>query len=364
VQAYLATHISPHLLRTKDGGLLAKDVVIARSGPMEYAPQELQIPERGPRVTVWREPEEITNRRFLASCEGAVVTDAHPTRFVDPGNYSYLARGHMQNARVGPLDDGGNATAVADLFIKDGGLAEKVESGAVRDVSIGYRLDLLKDHRGRYVQKNLEVNHCAVVSRGRGGSTKILDAAPEPAHVPAPRSLAEMASDYLGKPVASVTARAFDSKELTMNYEDDLIPVSKTRERKSARDGALKWLREIRPEVSKRGTRAMKEAWNGLYRAVRDGVDPEVALTNVRRQFSDRASTAEDVQRVADDFVRTCASYLGQDINQVANERKTRELRRALADSKTTTESFVNTCAAYLGAADIHEVERKLRKRD
>ena len=64
-QCYLASRISPHLLEMRsDGSLLAKDVVIARSGPMDYAPQELQIPERGPRVTVWREPKKSRIKDF------------------------------------------------------------------------------------------------------------------------------------------------------------------------------------------------------------------------------------------------------------------------------------------------------------
>ena len=208
-----------------DGSLLAKDVVIARSGPMDYAPQELQIPERGPRVTVWREPEEITNQRFLSSCEGAVVTDTHPTQFVSPRNYSYLTRGHMTNARVGPLDENGNVTAIADLNIKDAGLMEKVKDGVWREVSIGYRLYLLKDAKGRYVQRNLIVNHCAIVEHGRGGTTKILDAAP----APLVRTLADMAAEFLGRPIGSV--KAFDTKEQTMNYEDDLIPIPPPRKR-------------------------------------------------------------------------------------------------------------------------------------
>jgi len=335
-QAYLATRISPHLARTADGFLICKDVCIARSGPMQYLASELNIPGGGQRVTVWREPREVTNQRFLASCEGAVVTDQHPSRFVDPGNFQIYSRGHMQNARAGPRDADGNATAVADLFINDDGLAQKVESGAVRDVSIGYNLDVVKDEIGRWSQVNLRVNHVAVVPVGRAGSTRILDAAPT-------LGLTELAAMYLGKEIGNVKlpARAFDSREEAIM---------------TTRNEALHWLRQIKSEVRDRGDRSQKLAWNALYSAIRDGEEPDRALADLR-QFSgrimaaDHQPTAEGEQRAAcDDFVRTCADYLGQDINEVARKRKERaplrtaeQLRHAIFDSpvETPIENFL-----------------------
>ena len=197
----------------------------------------------------------------------------------------------MTNARVGPLDENGNVTAIADLNIKDAGLMEKVKDGVWREVSIGYRLDLLKDAKGRYVQRNLIVNHCAIVEHGRGGTTKILDAAP----APLVRTLADMAAEFLGRPIGSV--KAFDTKEQTMNYEDDLIPIPPPRKQRSARDEALLWLREIKEEVRGRGTDEHKRAWNDLYLTVRDGNNPELALQEVRRRFATDRTTRR--QRIA-----------------------------------------------------------------
>jgi hypothetical protein len=305
----------------------------------------------------------VTDSRFLTSCESATVTDHHPSSFVSPQNYSWLNRGHMRNVRVGPTDAQGNVTVLADVFIKDGDLAERVERGEVRDVSLGYNLELVPDQKGRWFQKNLLANHLAVVERGRAGSTKILDAAPR-------RSLTAMATDYLGQPIGSVKSRAFDSEETTMsqhnlNDSDDLIPVGSVPQRRTARDEALRWLREIKPEVVASGNRALHDAWNSLLLAIKDGVDPNAALSKVRRQFSATdANPAQELQRVADDFVRTCASYLGQDINEVAAQRRERTVRRALADARTPAADLTATCEAYLGATDIHAVERKLRNRD
>lgn len=432
MQSYLATLLpgKSHIARLPDGGLLCKDVVVARSGPLEYLAQELELPGSG-RVTVWRPPEEVTSRRFLASCEGAVVTDEHPSRFVDRGNFQIHARGHSQNARVGPLDDKGNATALVDLFINDDGLAQKVESGAVRDISIGYNLEVVKDAIGRWSQRNLRVNHVAVVKRGRAKSTKIMDSAPvmgivdmaalylgkDPASVRVPRRATDGALGQglgsavkgLGKGVGSAGAgvgegignaargvgeavkavghvaerlseAGEDSEGNTVMAEnkwkcscgninhtdaedcaacgaaydeqaDELVPVEQgpPAGRKTSRDEALSYLRRIRPDVARRGTDAQKHAWNNLFVAIRDGQPPDAALQGARLTAAD-AGTTTDAQR-SEDFVRTCAAYLGQDINEVARTRKERaplrtaqQLQQAVFDApagETETERFL-----------------------
>jgi hypothetical protein len=247
------------------------------------------------------------------------------------------------------------------------------------------------DQNGRWFQKNLLANHLAVVERGRAGSTKIIDAAPR-------RSLEAMAADFLGKPVASVTARAFDSEETKMpenkwkcecgniNHpaaedcaacgaaydEADLEPLEQTMPEHGSRDEALRWLQGIKPQVLRRGNNMQKQSWNALYTAIRDGQSPTLALRDVREkarrdgliacdsdrpetfeQICDRRSrelrsgklmTAEDAQRaVADNFVQTCASYLGQDPNEVAAQRK-QNARREARDSRkpeTAVENFL-----------------------
>jgi hypothetical protein len=353
-QAYLATRISPHMARTADGFLICKDVCVARSGPLQYLASELSLPGGAQRVTVWRDPKEVSSRRFLASCEGAVVTDQHPGRFVDPGNFQVYAKGHAQNVRVGPVDSAGNVTTLADLFVNDEALAQKIESGAVRDVSIGYNLDVVKDEIGRWSQVNLRVNHIAVVPVGRAGSTRILDAAPV-------LDLAGMAALYLGRDVGSVKlpehtalrTKVFDTKEETMPenkwkcscgninhgeaddctacgkaYDDqeDLVPLEQTLPQKVTRDTALQLLRGIKSKISRQGTDEEKRAWNFLYSSIKDGQEPSAAMDSMRRQFGTSVSAADhattDAQRSVD-FVRVCADFLGKDAREVAAQRRT-----------------------------------------
>jgi hypothetical protein len=345
-QSYLASLLpgKEHLARLPDGGLLCKDVVVARSGPLRYLASELDLPGGEQPITVWRDPKEIKSRRFLASVEGATVTDMHPNRFVDPQTFQIYARGHAQNARVGPTDADGNVTALADLFIVDDGLSQKVESGVVRDISIGYNLDVVKDELGRWTQKNLRCNHVAVVPTGRCGSTKILDAA-------SVLTLSELAAMYLGKDPASVSVprhtTALDSrKEQFMEEHDDLISQTPTKEE------ALHWLRQIKPQVRRQGTDLAKRAWNRLYCLIRDGQNPALAVRDVREQISAAQSIAalDHAPTVAEqgaEFVRTCDSYLGRDIKEVEAERKNCRVPLRAADElfesldETPTESFL-----------------------
>jgi hypothetical protein len=212
-RAYLATLLpgKAHLARLPDGGLLCKDVVIARSGPLEYHASDLGLPGDGI-VKVNRPPEEITRREFIASIEGCVVTDLHPMSFVNSKNFQMYARGFASNVRIGPVDARGNTTTLADLFIHDAGLADKVENGTVRDVSIGFNVDFVMDEIGRWNQINLRCNHVAVVPRGRAGSTKIVDAAAFDSEREEPVSDANnfvrACSEYLGQDVIEVAREA------------------------------------------------------------------------------------------------------------------------------------------------------------
>jgi hypothetical protein len=344
--AYLATRISPHLAKTADDFLLCKDVVVARSGPLEYRADELDIPGGTGRVIVWRPAEEVTSRRFLASIEGAVVTDQHPGRFVDPGNFQVYARGHAQNARIGSTDADGNIETLADLFIADQGLAAKVESGAVRDVSIGFDLQLDQDAKGRWVQKNLRVNHIAIVPHGRAGSTRIMDAAPHLGFV-------EMADLYLRQDPAAVIVPKFatDSIGETAMEPDDLIQVEPDEESPAElRDAALDYLRRIRPQVARSSSDDAKQSWNMLFCSLRDVADPQIALDNARRLMArDSAFSAEDARiAVAANLVSSAAEFFGKDVAETAAQLRTSKQRacRSFDARRSPAENFVAAAEA------------------
>ena len=172
--AYYGARISPHMTRTPEGYLICHDVPINRTGDQEYQARDLQLdgdPER--LVVVHRYPEDVFDAAALASFEGKDVTQGHPPENLTPENQAAYSKGHVENVRrVGD-------NTVADLYIKDPGLASDVENGVVREVSCGYVCNYEPDGDG-YRQTNIRGNHVAVVPRGRAGhDVAIKDAAPE-----------------------------------------------------------------------------------------------------------------------------------------------------------------------------------------
>lgn len=172
--AYYGARISPHMTRTPEGYLICHDVPINRIGDQEYTARDLQLdgdPER--LVIVHRYPEDVFDPAALASFEGKDITQGHPPENLTPENQTAYSKGHIENVRrVGD-------NTVADLYIKDAGLASDVENNVVREVSCGYLCDYVPDGDG-YKQQRIRGNHVAVVPRGRAGhDVAIKDAAPE-----------------------------------------------------------------------------------------------------------------------------------------------------------------------------------------
>ena len=172
--AYYGARISPHMTRTPEGYLICHDVPINRTGDQEYTARDLQLggdPDR--LVIVHRYPEDVFDPAALASFEGKDITQGHPPENLTPENQAAYSKGHIENVRrVGD-------NTVADLYIKDAGLASDVENNVVREVSCGYLCDYVPDGDG-YKQQRIRGNHVAVVPRGRAGhDVAIKDAAPE-----------------------------------------------------------------------------------------------------------------------------------------------------------------------------------------
>lgn len=172
--AYYGARISPHMTRTPEGYLICHDVPINRTGDQEYTARDLRLdgdPDR--LVIVHRYPEDVFDPAAIASFEGKDITQGHPPENLTPENQAAYSKGHVENVRRA-----GDNT-VADLYIKDPGLASDVENGVVREVSCGYLCDYVPDGDG-YKQQRIRGNHVAVVHRGRAGhDVAIKDAAPE-----------------------------------------------------------------------------------------------------------------------------------------------------------------------------------------
>ena len=164
-RAYYGTRISDNKVLTPEGYLICKNVPVARTGWQDYRGREIGL-DTDDIVQVYRSPEEVFNPATVASFEGKTVTDTHPSEWVQPSNEGAYHKGHTQHVRRGPGDE--SDLLLADLFIKDANLINKVQNG-LREVSCGYDCIYEPIGNDRYEQKQIRGNHVAVVHSGRAG---------------------------------------------------------------------------------------------------------------------------------------------------------------------------------------------------
>jgi hypothetical protein len=147
-------------------GFLRVDGYVGRTGCYEY------INEDGSTRIEYRPPDEVFKMDALASFEGAPLTDGHPMSPVTPDNVKHVEVGTVTSAA---RRDGEHVAAA--MVVKDPKVIRKVKSGK-QQLSPGYALDLdmtpgIAPDGTRYdaVQRNIEVNHLAIVDRARGGDS-------------------------------------------------------------------------------------------------------------------------------------------------------------------------------------------------
>lgn len=164
---HTTSQISEHIAETPEGYLLCRDVPIARTGVLEYAPDEVPIEARGDGpVRVARLPEDVFASEAIGSFEGKPISINHPDEFVTPETWRELAVGHAQNVRRGEGE--ASDLLLADLLITDQEAIDLVRGG-LREISCGYDADYEQEEPGRGWQRNISGNHIALVRQGRCG---------------------------------------------------------------------------------------------------------------------------------------------------------------------------------------------------
>ncbi|MGD1324967.1 DUF2213 domain-containing protein [Pandoraea pnomenusa] len=164
---YTVQKLGPKRSLTPEGFLLCEDVPVARTGEMLYAAGEVPV-EAGldGLIRISRTPDEVFRDATMASCMGKDITLDHPDDFVEPANYSGLTQGVMLNPRRSASEPD---LLVADLLIKRPDAIKAVQDEEIEEVSLGYEADYEQVSPGRGVQRNIVVNHVAIVPRGRCG---------------------------------------------------------------------------------------------------------------------------------------------------------------------------------------------------
>ncbi|MFT4184431.1 MAG: DUF2213 domain-containing protein [Rhizobium sp.] len=155
--------------RTGDGYLVA-DARIARTGIQNYLGAEIGRPEM-PTVRVYRPGAEVFSEDTLRSAAHRPVTNEHPPEMVTSENWKKYSVG-----QTGDEIAGEGIFIRVPLMVSDEAAIQDIESGK-QELSAGYVCDLdftagLTPAGEAYdaVQKNIRINHIAIVRRGRAGS--------------------------------------------------------------------------------------------------------------------------------------------------------------------------------------------------
>lgn len=163
---YVTSKISENIHETPEGYLICIGVPIARIGTQVYGEGETPLETADGQIEIYRDEKEVFNPKTIASFEGKAITIRHPTDFVNPDNWSQLAKGIMQNVRRGKDDN--KDDLIADLLITETMAIGLVKNG-LREVSCGYEAEYIQTEKGKGIQKNIVGNHLALVEQGRAG---------------------------------------------------------------------------------------------------------------------------------------------------------------------------------------------------
>ena len=162
---------SSGVVRTLEG-FLDVPVIIAAEGVYPYGPN-LEFPEYIPKT-------ELNKQVFINSCSAAIFTDEHPESYdgrVYPHNYKENVTGAVHCVKS--VNNG--EQIVGRVRIWGQTAINKILNSSVVQVSIGYQCQnsstggVFEGQEYKTYQKNLRVNHLALVPEGRSGDkTRIL----------------------------------------------------------------------------------------------------------------------------------------------------------------------------------------------
>lgn len=218
-------------------GFLRVDGLVARPGIYEYinTPEDEAdgLGRAGTRRYELRTEDEVFREDVMQGYGGAPITVLHPKQMLDPKNVRAFEVGSVD----GPGRRDGNRVGVS-MVIKDAKAIDRVDRRELVQLSPGYRCKLIErsgfapeyatktNPRGFYnfVQKDIVVNHLALVDRARGGDDLAIrmDAADVQSGKPAIRCAVEVSHEDCG-----CGAPEPSPYELASKMVDNLLGLSK-----------------------------------------------------------------------------------------------------------------------------------------
>ena len=163
------TYLSDNMYRDQDGYLVCENAVLGRTGIQRYGAKELGLKDKEGIIEVHRKPEDVFDEESLHSLEGRAFTLGHNSG-TNIKNFFKKAKGIVFNVRREENN------IVGDIRIFDEKVAEMVEKGELRELSLGYKSTLFYDEdKDEYSFKEIIYNHLALVLKGRAGNAMIFD---------------------------------------------------------------------------------------------------------------------------------------------------------------------------------------------
>ena len=155
---------------TDEGFLIVKDNKLARSGILEYLPEELGLPSNGQgMIKIFRDPVDLFDEKVLESFKSKTVTLQHPSKFVDSKNLENRVGWSKDDIR----QEGDYILGSIVVDSQEG--IDAIEKGTA-EISLGYEADVVamdgvyNGERYTHIFKDMKGNHIAIVDRGRNGS--------------------------------------------------------------------------------------------------------------------------------------------------------------------------------------------------
>lgn len=172
---YTVEQLGPKRYLTPEGFLVCQDVPLARTGPQLYRDGEVPVPAKDGVVRIERDEEHVFRPETIASGMGKPLVDDHPMEDdaladgfdVHPENWARFSKGTVLNVRRG--EGSSNDLLMGDVMVMDSAAIKAIMDGKV-ELSCGYNADYETIEPGRGRQKNIIINHVALVDSGRCGS--------------------------------------------------------------------------------------------------------------------------------------------------------------------------------------------------
>jgi hypothetical protein len=161
-----------------DEGFLCVSGKAARTGVYKYLAREIGLNDRNPNeiVNVLRHADEVFNVDSLSTYSNVDVTNDHPSDLVTAATYKNVSVGHVIDAK-----QSGDFVDV-NIIVKDAKAIADIESGKSQ-LSPGYTAVYVPElgtydatgEEYEFKQTGIDVNHVAIVKRGRGGAQVRID---------------------------------------------------------------------------------------------------------------------------------------------------------------------------------------------